>query len=83
VLARHERSETAIQHKTFNAPDEVRRFPKGILTLVHLGSVTMGWLAQGIPRAGMSPAASGGRTVEPVPRRTSDAQRDLFDGRLI
>jgi hypothetical protein len=25
------------------------------------------------------PAASGGRTVEPVPRRTPDAQRDLFD----
>jgi hypothetical protein len=24
------------------------------------------WLAQGIPRAAMSPAASGGRTVEPV-----------------
>jgi class 3 adenylate cyclase len=42
VLARHERSDTAIQHKSFNAPDEVRRFPKGILTLVHLGSVTMG-----------------------------------------
>src|SRR6202161_3876082 len=28
----------------------------------------------------MRPAASGGRTVEPLPRRTSDAQRDLFDG---
>jgi class 3 adenylate cyclase len=42
VLARRERSDTAIQHKSFNAPDEVRRFPKGILTLVHLGSVTMG-----------------------------------------
>ena len=42
MLARRERSDTAIQHKSFNAPDEVRRFPKGILTLVHLGSVTMG-----------------------------------------
>jgi hypothetical protein len=42
MLARHERSDTAIQHESFNAPDEVRRFPKGILTLVHLGSVTMG-----------------------------------------
>jgi class 3 adenylate cyclase len=42
VLARRGRSDTAIQHKSFNAPDEVRRFPKGILTLVHLGSVTMG-----------------------------------------
>jgi class 3 adenylate cyclase len=42
VLARHERPDTAIQHKSFSAPDEVRRFPKGILTLVHLGSVTMG-----------------------------------------
>jgi hypothetical protein len=39
-------------------------------------------LAQEIPRAAMSPAASGGRTVEPSPRRTSDAQRDLFDGCL-
>ena len=42
MLARRGRSDTAIQHKSFNAPDEVRRFPKGILTLVHLGSVTMG-----------------------------------------
>jgi hypothetical protein len=42
VLAPHERSDTVIQHKSFNAPDEVRRFPKGILTLVHLGSITMG-----------------------------------------
>ena len=42
MLARHERSDTAIQHKSFNAPDEVRRFPKGIVNLVHLGSVTMG-----------------------------------------
>jgi len=42
VLARRERSDTTIQHKSFKAPDEVRRFPKGILTLVHLGSVTMG-----------------------------------------
>jgi hypothetical protein len=42
VLARHARSGTAIQHKSFNAPDDVRRFPKGILTLVRLGSVTMG-----------------------------------------
>ena len=33
-------------------------------------------------RAAMSPAASGGHTVEPLPRRTPDAQRDLFDGRL-
>jgi hypothetical protein len=39
-------------------------------------------LAQGIPRAAMSPAASGGCTVEPLPRRTSDAQRDLLDERL-
>jgi hypothetical protein len=42
VLARHARSGTAIQHKSFNAPDEVRRIPRWILTLVHLGSVTMG-----------------------------------------
>jgi len=39
-------------------------------------------LAQGIPRAAMSPGASGGRTVEPVTEEDSDAQRDLFDGRL-
>jgi class 3 adenylate cyclase len=42
VLARRERAVPAIQHKSFNVPDEVRRFPKGILTLVDLGSVTMG-----------------------------------------
>ena len=39
-------------------------------------------LAQGIPRAAMSPAASGGCTVEPVAEETSDAQRDLLDERL-
>jgi len=33
---------TSIQHKTFDAPDEVRRFPKGIVNLVRVGSVTMG-----------------------------------------
>ena len=32
----------AIQRKSFDAPDEVRRFPGGIVNLVHLGSVTMG-----------------------------------------
>ena len=42
VPARKERSDDEIQHKSFDAPDEVRRFPKGIITLVHLGSVTMG-----------------------------------------
>ena len=35
-----------------------------------------------IPRAAMSPAASGGRTVEPVTEEDADAQRDLFDERL-
>jgi hypothetical protein len=30
----------------------------------------------------MSLAAVGRRTVEPLPRRIPDAQRDLFDGRL-
>jgi hypothetical protein len=46
------------------------------------GRVGPSSLAQGIPRAAMNPAASGGRSVEPLPRRTSDAQRDLFDERL-
>jgi class 3 adenylate cyclase len=32
----------SIQRKSFDAPDEVRRFPGGIVNLVHLGSVTMG-----------------------------------------
>ncbi len=32
----------AIQQKSFDAPDEVRRFPKGIVHLVHVGSVTLG-----------------------------------------
>jgi hypothetical protein len=38
-------------------------------------------LAPGDPATAMS-AASGGHTVNPLPRRTSDAQRDLFDERL-
>lgn len=36
------RSGAAIQRKSFDAPDDVRRFPNGIVNLVHLGSVTMG-----------------------------------------
>jgi len=32
----------AIQKKSFDAPDDVRRFPNGIVNLVHVGSVTMG-----------------------------------------
>ena len=32
----------AIQKKSFDAPDDVRRFPNGVVNLVHLGSVTMG-----------------------------------------
>ena len=37
-----ERSGAAIQRKSFDAPDDVRRFPNGVVNLVHLGSVTMG-----------------------------------------
>ncbi|MGN9761995.1 hypothetical protein [Streptomyces sp. SD31] len=37
---------------------------------------------QGLPRAAMSPAASGVVLSNPLPRRTFDAQRDLFDERL-
>jgi class 3 adenylate cyclase len=36
------RSGAAIQQKSFDAPDEVRRFPKGIVTLVRVGSLTIG-----------------------------------------
>ncbi len=32
----------AVQQKSFDAPDDVRRFPGGIVDLVHIGSVTMG-----------------------------------------
>ena len=35
-------SGAAIRQKSFDAPDEVRRFPKGIVTLVRVGSVTIG-----------------------------------------
>ena len=42
MLERERRSRAAIQQKSFDAPDEVRRFPKGIVNLVRLGSVTMG-----------------------------------------
>jgi class 3 adenylate cyclase len=36
------RSGASIQQKSFDAPDDVRRFDGGIVNLVHLGSVTMG-----------------------------------------
>jgi class 3 adenylate cyclase len=42
MLERHGRPGAAIQQKSFDAPDEVRRFPKGIVDLVRVGSVTMG-----------------------------------------
>jgi class 3 adenylate cyclase len=42
MLEREGRSGAAIQQKSFDAPDEVRRFPKGIVTLVRVGSLTIG-----------------------------------------
>ena len=36
------RSGPGIQRKSFDAPDDVRRFPKGTVDVVHVGSVTMG-----------------------------------------
>jgi len=42
MLERDGRSGAAIQHKSLDAPDEVRRFPKGIVTLVRVGSLTIG-----------------------------------------
>jgi class 3 adenylate cyclase len=37
-----DRSGGAIQRKSLDAPDDIRRFPLGVVNLVHLGSVTMG-----------------------------------------
>jgi len=42
MLEREGRSRAAIQQKSLDTPDEVRRFPKGIVDLVHIGSVTIG-----------------------------------------
>jgi len=42
MLDREGLSGAAIRRKSFDAPDEVRRFPKGIVTLVHVGSLTIG-----------------------------------------
>ncbi len=42
MLEREGLARAAIQQKSFDAPDEVRRFPKGIVHLVHVGSVTLG-----------------------------------------
>ena len=41
-LGRQGRSGAAMHRKSFGAPDEVRRFPKGIGELVHVGSLTIG-----------------------------------------
>jgi class 3 adenylate cyclase len=42
MLEREGRSGAAIKQKSFDTPDEVRRFPNGIVTLVRVGSVTIG-----------------------------------------
>lgn len=42
MFEREGRSGAAIKQKSFDRPDEVRRFPKGIVTLVRVGSVTIG-----------------------------------------
>lgn len=42
MLEREGRSGAVIKQKSFDTPDEVRRFPKGIVTLVRVGSVTIG-----------------------------------------
>lgn len=41
-LARDGRSGATFQRKSLDAPDEVRRFPKGTGHLVHVGSLTIG-----------------------------------------
>jgi hypothetical protein len=38
----HRRSVVGIQTKRFNAPDESRKFPKGVFELAKLGEVTIG-----------------------------------------
>ena len=42
MVEREGHSRASIQQKSFDAPDEVRRFPKGSLALVRLGSLTLG-----------------------------------------
>ncbi len=42
MLEREGRSGAAILQKSFDVPDEVRRFPMGIVTLVRVGSLTIG-----------------------------------------
>lgn len=42
MLEREGRFGAGIQQKSFDAPDEVRRFPKGIIDLVRMGPVTLG-----------------------------------------
>lgn len=42
MVERDGRTGFLIQQKSFDAPDDVRRFPKGSVALVHIGSVTLG-----------------------------------------
>jgi class 3 adenylate cyclase len=42
MVERDARRAAAIQQKSFDAPDDVRQFPGGVVGLVHIGSVTMG-----------------------------------------
>ena len=42
VREREERPGASMHQKSFDTPDDVRRFPRGSVALVHLGSLTLG-----------------------------------------
>jgi len=74
MLEREGRSRAAIQQKSLDTPDEVRRFPKGIVDLVHIGSVTIG---RGILEPGFRwvdvAEADPGNPLVPDPSPSADA----------
>ncbi len=67
----HSRSTNSLARKSPSAP---------LPTMMMSNSRTV--MAQGVPRAAMSLRRPAVVLWNPLPRRTSDAQRDLFDGRL-
>jgi class 3 adenylate cyclase len=52
-------SRGAVQQKNFDAPDEVRQFPKGTVHLVRIGSVTLG-------RGVLEPGFRWSRSLKPI-----------------
>jgi hypothetical protein len=69
------------------AIDDLAALPRDVAESAHVDAIgEVWWHSQDVERAVNAHADAGhvilGLESNPLPRRTSDAQRDLFDGRL-